>query len=82
VSQKAKEVYASLLNPSVSNVPDYVPGKTTSQIVAEHGLNPTSVIKLNSNENPLGPSPKAMKAVAEAAGSLSLYPTADASNLR
>ncbi|MCL2549382.1 MAG: histidinol-phosphate transaminase [Methanimicrococcus sp.] len=82
MSQKEKEAYASLLNPSVSNVPVYVPGKTTPQIVAEYGLDPKSVVKLNSNENPLGPSPKVTRAVAEAAGSASLYPTADASNLR
>ena len=82
MSQKAKEAYASLLNPFISNVPDYVPGKTTSQIVAEYGLNPKFVVKLNSNENPLGPSPKVAKAIEEACGSASLYPTADASNLR
>jgi len=82
VSQKAKEAFASLLNPSVSNVPEYIPGKTTSQIAAEYGLDPTSVIKLNANENPFGPSPKVVKAIAEAANTASLYPTADASNLR
>jgi len=82
MSQKAKEAYASLLNPFVSNVPEYVPGKTTSQVVAEYGLNPESLVKLNANENPLGPSPKVMRAVEEALESASLYPTADASNLR
>lgn len=80
--QKSKEAYASLLNPSVSNIPEYVPGKTTSQIVAEYGLDQKSVIKLNANENPFGPSPKVTRAIEEAAGSASLYPTADASNLR
>jgi len=82
VSQKAKEAYASLLNPFVSNVPEYVPGKTTSQIVAEYGLDQKSVIKLNANENPLGPSPKVTRAIKEATESASLYPTADASDLR
>lgn len=82
MSQKTKEVYTSLLNPSVFNVPEYVPGKTTSQIVAEYGLDPQSVIKLNANENPLGPSPRVKEAIEKTAGSASLYPTADASNLR
>ena len=82
MSQKAKEAYASLLNPFVSNVPEYVPGKTTSQIVAEYGLDQKSVIKLNANENPLGPSPKVTRAIKEATESASLYPTADASDLR
>ncbi|MBZ3935687.1 histidinol-phosphate transaminase [Methanimicrococcus blatticola] len=82
MAQKSKEVYASLLKDSVLNVPEYVPGKTTSQIVAEYGLNPDTVIKLNANENPLGPSKKVTKAIQKEAENASLYPTADASALR
>ena len=80
--QKSKDVYTSLLKESVSDIPEYVPGKTASQIAAEYGLKPESVIKLNSNENPLGASVKVADAVRTAAGSASLYPTADASVLR
>lgn len=82
MAQKSKEVYASLLKDSVLNVPEYVPGKTTSQIVAEYGLNPDTVIKLNANENPLGPSKKVTEAIQKEAENASLYPTADASALR
>ncbi len=82
MTQKPKEVYTSLLKDSVSNIPEYVPGKTTSQIVAEYGLNPDAVIKLNANENPLGTSKKVAEAIRKEAGNASLYPTADASNLR
>lgn len=71
-----------MLKDSVSNVPEYVPGKTTSQIVAEYGLDPKTVIKLNANENPLGPSKKVTEAIQREAKNASLYPTADASNLR
>lgn len=82
MTQKPKEVYTSLLKDSISNVPEYVPGKTTSQIAAEYGLDPGTVIKLNANENPLGPSKKVAEAIQKEAGNASLYPTADASNLR
>lgn len=82
MTKKSKEVYEALLKKSVSNVPEYVPGKTTSQIVAEYGLNPETVIKLNANENPLGPSEKVIEAIQNAAKDASLYPTADASALR
>ena len=82
MTKKSKDVYVSLLKDSVSDIPEYVPGKTTSQIVSEYKLNPEDVVKLNSNENPLGASEKVAAAVCEAVGSASLYPTADASNLR
>lgn len=39
-------------------------------------------IKLSSNENPHGPSPKALEAIAEASGRLSRYPSHDHSSLR
>jgi histidinol-phosphate aminotransferase len=82
MSPKSKTVYISLLKESVSGIPEYVPGKTSSQIAAEYGLKPEAVIKLNSNENPLGASVKVAEAVCKTAASASLYPTADASLLR
>lgn len=82
MTKKLKEDYVSLLNDSVLTVPEYVPGKTTSQIVSEYGLDPKTIIKLNANENPFGPSKKAVDAIRKEAENASLYPTADASNLR
>lgn len=40
------------------------------------------VLKLSSNENPLGPPPSAMKALSEAAGGMHLYPSTDHASLR
>ena len=77
-----KSKYVSLLKESVNNVPAYVPGKTTDQIASECGLDKKTIIKLNSNENPLGPSKKVIKAIQEAAESASCYPSADAFDLR
>ncbi len=76
------EDYSSLLKETVKRVPPYVPGKSVSETIAEYGLDPASVIKLSSNENPLGPSPKAEAAAREAAAGASVYPLADLRFLR
>jgi len=82
LTKKTKETYLSLRKEAVLNVPKYVPGKTTSQIAEEYGFNPETVIKLNSNENPLGASGASIRAIQKAAQNASLYPTADATDLR
>src|SRR5947209_4764493 len=53
----------------------YVPGKSAPAGAAK-------TYKLSSNESPLGPSPKAVKAYAEAAASLALYPDGSSHVLR
>ena len=50
----------------------YVPGTPIEEVQREYGLE--DVIKLASNENPLGPSPKAVTAIREALPSLNRYP--------
>ncbi len=50
----------------------YPPGKPIEEVQREFGVR--DVIKLASNENPLGPSPRAMKAMARAAAEMHLYP--------
>jgi histidinol-phosphate aminotransferase len=56
----------------IQNIPDYVPGKSIDEIKEKHNL--SRVIKLASNENPLGPSPLAMAAYKECTQKLHLYP--------
>lgn len=58
----------------------YSPGKPIDEVKRELGL--AKVIKLASNENPLGPSPKAVDAVREAAAQLHLYPDASSFALK
>src|SRR6478672_4485638 len=58
----------------------YVPGKPIEETQRELGIK--RVIKLASNENPLGPSPKAQAAVRRAAGDLNLYPDSAAYRLK
>jgi len=50
----------------------YVAGKPLEELEREYGI--TNAIKLASNENPLGPSPKAMKAIRQAVEDLHRYP--------
>lgn len=57
----------------------YKPGKPISETQREYNLK--DVYKLASNENPLGPSPKAMEAIKKAISTLALYPDAAAYEL-
>ena len=56
--------FQELVKPSVLKQPVYEPGKPIEDVARELGLNPASIIKLASNENPFGPSPKAVAAAA------------------
>jgi histidinol-phosphate aminotransferase len=58
----------------------YVPGKPIEEVQREYGLQ--DVIKLASNENPLGPSPKALAALKDALDRLNSYPDAQSYYLR
>jgi len=58
----------------------YVPGKPIEELQRELGL--SRIIKLASNENPLGPSPKALAVLADAARTLNRYPDGSAHRLR
>ncbi|HEX6971430.1 MAG TPA: histidinol-phosphate transaminase [Limnochordia bacterium] len=58
----------------------YVPGRSIESVRAERGL--AEVIKLASNENPLGPSPLAVAAMREAAAAVHRYPDGSATVLR
>lgn len=58
----------------------YVPGKPIEEVQREYGL--TDIIKLASNENPLGPSPKAVEAMKKACEKVALYPDGNCFALR
>lgn len=65
--------------PELEELPDYVPGKSIEEICEEYGL--SGAVKLASNENPLGPSPKACEAYEKVAPTLHLYPRGNAPHL-
>ena len=68
------------VHPDIRSLSPYVPGKPVEELQRELGL--TRVIKLASNENPLGPSPKAIAALSEVQATLHRYPDGGATQLR
>jgi histidinol-phosphate aminotransferase len=58
----------------VQNLIAYEPGKPVEELAREMGLEPSAIIKLASNENPLGPSPLAIQAMREALDRSHFYP--------
>lgn len=72
----------SFANQHVLELVAYQPGKPIEETARELGLDPHDIVKLASNENPLGPSPKAVEAVARAAAGVNIYPDGAAFRLR
>ncbi len=58
----------------VAKIAPYVPGKPIEDVARELGLDPSTIVKLASNENPRGPSPKVLAAIAAAATEVTRYP--------
>jgi histidinol-phosphate aminotransferase len=67
-------------NKWVSTIPEYVPGRSKEDIARLYDT--ANPIKLASNENPLGASPKALDAIREAMAVSHLYPDPDSRDLR
>jgi histidinol-phosphate aminotransferase len=60
--------------PHIEGLASYEPGRPIEEVARELKLRPASIIKLASNENPLGPSPKAVAAMRRALATAHLYP--------
>lgn len=61
-------------NPQLRDLVSYEPGKPVEDLAREMGIEPSQIIKLASNENPLGPSPKARQAMIETLERAHFYP--------
>jgi histidinol-phosphate aminotransferase len=61
-----------IFHPWLDRIEQYVPGRPPRHLT--QGLSLREVSRLASNENPLGPSPKALRAFREAAAELNRYP--------
>ena len=72
--------FFSCAAPGVRVLQPYQPGKPESEPRREYGL--TDIIKLASNENPLGPSPRALTAVRDALSGLARYPDGNGFELK
>jgi histidinol-phosphate aminotransferase len=68
------------ISPHIAGITPYSPGKPIEELERELGI--TGSIKLASNENPRGPSPRALAVLAAAASSLHRYPDGGGHSLR
>jgi histidinol-phosphate aminotransferase len=66
------QTFLDLTAPPVRGLHPYIPGKPVSELEREYGV--SNIVKLASNENPLGAGPLARKAVQEAAADIGFYP--------
>ena len=71
-----------LANPQLRDLAVYEPGKPIEETARELGVDPSTIVKLASNENPLGPSPKALEAMRAALENAHLYPDGSGFYLR
>lgn len=72
--------FTQLAMPGVQQLQPYQPGKPISELERELGID--NIIKLASNENPLGPSPLGLEALKAELGDLALYPDASGYQLK
>lgn len=70
----------NLYRKELADLKKYVPGKPVEDVKKEYGLE--EIIKLASNENPLGPSPKAIEAIRQEAANIHIYPDGNATDLK
>lgn len=69
-------------NRFVCDLVAYEPGKPIDETARELGLEPSQIVKVASNENPLGPSPLAKAAMSGALDEAHIYPDGGGFNLR
>ena len=71
-----------LTNRELQDLPSYKPGRPIEEVAREFGLPAADIIKVASNENPLGPSPAALAAMQRVLAHLNLYPDGNAFYLK
>ena len=74
--------FLALAQSNVQKLSPYVPGKPVDELARELNLDPASIVKLASNENPLGASPKALAAISAEVAELTRYPDGNGYNLK
>jgi len=72
--------FLDLAAPGIRGLKPYPPGKPIAELQREYGV--ADIVKLASNENPLGPPPRALTAIATAAVELARYPDANGFELK
>jgi histidinol-phosphate aminotransferase len=74
--------FLALAQPGVQKLSPYVPGKPVDELARELDLDPASIVKLASNENPLGPSAKSLEAIRGELAELTRYPDGNGFELK
>ncbi|WP_252179754.1 histidinol-phosphate transaminase [Endozoicomonas sp. 4G] len=74
--------FIKLAVPGVRTLNPYLPGKPVEELAREQGLDASSVVKLASNENPLGAAQSSREAIAAMMGELARYPDSSLYHLR
>lgn len=72
--------FRALANEGVQKISPYVPGKPEDELQRELGL--PRIVKLASNENPLGPSPKVVEAIQKKLNAITRYPDGNGFELK
>lgn len=72
----------NIVKKQIKNLPVYETGKPIEYVAREFGLDPDGILKMASNENPLGPSPKAVAAIKNRLDGLNYYPDGGCYELR
>ncbi len=67
---------------AVKKLDPYVPGRSEDEIASEFNVKKEDIVKLGSNENPWGPSPKAVEAIRAEAYNVNRYPETDLHELK
>jgi len=73
---------ANLAPAYIRSIAPYQPGKPISDLARDKGLEPNQIVKLASNENPLGVSPNAHMAMMDALDEIARYPDGNSVSLR
>jgi histidinol-phosphate aminotransferase len=81
-ASKSPFALGQALNPALATLPTYQPGRPIEEVAREQRIPVDSIVKVASNENPMGPSPKALAAMREALNKLHLYPDGNAFYLK
>lgn len=71
-----------MIRDTIMGIEPYVPGRSIKEIAEEYNLKESEIVKLGSNENPLGPSPKAVEAVKQETKNMHRYPESGLDDLK
>ncbi|HOI39108.1 MAG TPA: histidinol-phosphate transaminase [Methanobacterium sp.] len=67
---------------TVQELDPYIPGRSNEDLARAYGLDPDKIIRMGSNENPLGPSPQAIESLKKSLHLINTYPESNIDDLK